>query len=241
MAVSLTPWRTDGGGRSHLTLAQVLELLAEPPLPFHFTAYDGSSAGPIDAAITLNLRSARGAAYLASAPGDLGMARAYVSGDLEIIGVHPGDPYPVLAMLNDELSWRRPDPLLTARVARALGVSRLVPPTPPPQEVLPDWRRTLEGLRHSRRRDAEAIHHHYDVSNRFYEYVLGPSMAYTCACYPGPDATLEQAQEYKHDLVARKLGLRSGMRPGTTASRPWVSRCRGSRPPGRRRRSSATG
>jgi cyclopropane-fatty-acyl-phospholipid synthase len=50
------------------------------------------------------------------------------------------------------------------------------------------------------------------VSNQFYEWVLGPSMAYTCACYPAPDSTLEEAQEYKFDLVARKLGLRSGMR-----------------------------
>jgi cyclopropane-fatty-acyl-phospholipid synthase len=66
--------------------------------------------------------------------------------------------------------------------------------------------------RHGRRRDADAIKHHYDVSNRFYELVLGPSMAYTCACYPSEDATLEQAQDYKHDLVARKLGLQPGMR-----------------------------
>ena len=61
-------------------------------------------------------------------------------------------------------------------------------------------------------RDAEAIHHHYDVSNRFYEMVLGPSMTYTCAVYPDADATLEEAQDYKYDLVARKLDLKPGMR-----------------------------
>jgi cyclopropane-fatty-acyl-phospholipid synthase len=66
--------------------------------------------------------------------------------------------------------------------------------------------------RHGKRRDAAAISHHYDVSNRFYEMVLGPSMAYTCACYPTEDASLEQAQDHKHDLVARKLGLQPGMR-----------------------------
>ena len=59
----------------------------------------------------------------------------------------------------------------------------------------------LRGQRHSRRRDAEAIAHHYDVSNRFYEMFLGPSMAYTCAVYPRPDATLEEAQHEKFDLV----------------------------------------
>src|SRR5207342_3479227 len=73
-------------------------------------------------------------------------------------------------------------------------------------------RRIARGLRHSRTRDAEAIHHHYDVSNAFYEYVLGPSMTYTCACYPHPDATLEEAQENKYRLVFEKLRLKSGDR-----------------------------
>jgi len=92
-----------------------------------------------------------------------------------------------------------------------MGILKLVPPEPPPQEALPRWRRTVEGLRHSRTRDAKAIGHHYDVSNSFYEKVLGPSMAYTCAVFPKPDASLEEAQEEKFDLVARKLGLGPGM------------------------------
>ncbi len=82
---------------------------------------------------------------------------------------------------------------------------------PPPQEVRVNSR-WLSGRRHSRQRDASAISHHYDVSNTFYEWVLGPSMAYTCACYPTQEATLEQAQAIKFDLVARKLALRPGMR-----------------------------
>ena len=61
-------------------------------------------------------------------------------------------------------------------------------------------------------RDAEVISRHYDVSNRFYELVLGPSMAYTCALYESPDATLEEAQAAKFDLVCRKLDLRPGQR-----------------------------
>jgi cyclopropane-fatty-acyl-phospholipid synthase len=210
MASTISTWRTAGGSPKPL-LAEVLELLTEGPVPFRFTAYDGSATGPADAPVALDLRTPRGAAYLATAPGSLGMARAYVAGDLAVRGVHPGDPYPLLRLLSD-LSWQRPDPRTLSRVARALGVSRLVPPTPPPQEALPDWRRTLEGLRHSQRRDADAIHHHYDVSNRFYELLLGPSMTYTCACYPDQDASLEQAQSHKYDLVARKLGLRPGMR-----------------------------
>jgi cyclopropane-fatty-acyl-phospholipid synthase len=91
-------------------------------------------------------------------------------------------------------------------------VELLKPPPPPPQEALPRWRRVAEGLRHSRTRDAEAIHHHYDVSNTFYEYVLGPSMTYTCACFPHEEATLEEAQENKYRLVFDKLRLKEGDR-----------------------------
>ena len=86
------------------------------------------------------------------------------------------------------------------------------PPELPAQETPPQWLRLVNGLRHTRTRDAEAIHHHYDVSNAFYELVLGPSMTYTCACYPTADATLEEAQAAKYDLVCRKLDLQPGMR-----------------------------
>ena len=211
MAITLGPWRSDGGS-SQLRLAEILEVLTDQPLPVRFTAYDGSATGPEDAEISLHLRTPRGATYLATAPGSLGMARAYVMGDLEASGAHPGDPYRLLTEVLGAVSWRRPDAATLARIARSLGVARLLPPPPPPQEAVPDWRRTLEGLRHSRRRDAEAIHHHYDVSNRFYELVLGPSMTYTCACYPKVESTLEEAQDHKYDLVAAKLGLQSGMR-----------------------------
>ena len=209
---TLRPGSTEQPGPTALRLSDVLDALVQGPPPFRFTAYDGSSTGPQDAPVGLHLANSRGVAYVATAPGSLGLARAYISGDLQVSGISPGDPYPLLRRLDDGLHWRRPDPRTIARIARSLGVSRLVPPAPPPQEALPDWRRAVEGLRHSRRRDAEAIHHHYDVSNTFYERLLGPSMAYTCACYPRADATLEEAQDYKHELVFRKLGLRPGQR-----------------------------
>src|SRR5688572_18304257 len=191
--------RTDGGpDPRQLRLADVLDLMLEEPPPFRVTAYDGSTTGPADTGITVHLATTRGAAFLATAPGSLGMARAYVSGDLEVTGVHPGDPYDLLRLLLNHVRWRRPDVATLARIGRALGVRRLVPPPPPTQEAVPDWRRALEGLRHSRRRDAEAIQHHYDVSNAFYEMLLGPSMTYTCACYPREDATLEEAQATKY-------------------------------------------
>lgn len=207
--------RTDDSARDpdrKLTLAEVLEIFAPGRMPLKFTAYDGSSAGPDDASLGLDLRTPRGTTYLATAPGDLGLARAYVSGDLEMLGVHPGDPYELLTGLVEKLDFKRPSARVLAQIVRSIGIEHLKPIPPPPQEALPRWRRMVEGLRHSKSRDAEAIHHHYDVSNTFYEWVLGPSMTYTCACYPHPDATLEEAQENKYRLVFEKLRLKPGDR-----------------------------
>ena len=195
-----------------LSLAQILEILLASQQPMRFTAYDGSAAGPEDAALGLDLVNPRGTTYLATAPGELGLVRAYVSGDLEFRGVHPGDPYELLAALNDRVEVTRPSVTVLADIVRSIGVEHLVPIAPPPQETPPPWRRAVQGLRHSRSRDAEAISHHYDVSNTFYEWVLGPSMTYTCACYPDAEATLEEAQENKYRLVFDKLRLQPGDR-----------------------------
>jgi cyclopropane-fatty-acyl-phospholipid synthase len=203
--------RAPGNGTQKLTMAQMIEAVSPGGLPVRFTAFDGSVAGPDDAPYGLHLKTPRGASYIATAPGDLGMARAYVAGDLDVVGVHPGDPYDVLRAMGD-IHFQLPPAKTLAAIARSLGVELLKPPPPPPQEALPRWRRVAEGLRHSRTRDAEAIHHHYDVSNEFYEHVLGPSMTYTCACYPTGDATLEEAQENKYRLVFDKLALKSGDR-----------------------------
>ena len=54
------------------------------------------------------------------------------------------------------------------------------------------------------------IHHHYDIGNEFYELWLGSTMAYTCAYYPTPEATLDEAQVAKMDHVCRKLLLKPG-------------------------------
>ncbi len=200
------------GGRSRVgavSLGDMFEGLFGADAPLRFSAYDGSTAGRVDAAIGLRVTNPRGISYLATAPGSLGMARAYLKGDLEIEGVHPGDPYELLRLIDDDLQAHRPPMAQAVTWARSLGVKTFVPPPVPEQEVVPRRRR---GIRHSRERDASSISHHYDVSNTFYEHVLGPSMTYTCACYPTDTSTLEEAQEHKFDLVARKLGLQPGMR-----------------------------
>jgi cyclopropane-fatty-acyl-phospholipid synthase len=197
---------------SVISIAEAVTSLLRDGVPVRFTAYDGSTAGPPDADIGLELLNERGLSYLLTAPGDLGMARAYVAGDLVLTGSHPGNPYDAMSLLMHHLKFRRPSPAEFLRLVAGLGLHHLRPPAPPPQEHLPRWRRVVEGLRHSRERDAEVIQHHYDVSNRFYEMVLGPSMTYTCAVFPNADASLEEAQTGKYDLVARKLDLQPGQR-----------------------------
>ncbi len=194
-----------------MTVAQLAETVTDGPLPFRLTAFDGSTAGPSDVP-GLHVRNRRALNYLLTAPGDLGLARAYVSGDMDLTGVHPADPYPLLRLMDDELRLRRPSAGEVIDVVRGVGLKTLIPQAPPPQEATPRWLRVAHGLGHSRRRDSSAIGRHYDVSNAFYESVLGPSMTYTCAVYPTADATLEQAQEAKHTLVLDKLGLQPGDR-----------------------------
>jgi cyclopropane-fatty-acyl-phospholipid synthase len=191
-----------------MALADVFQRVAGPDAPVEFLAYDGSKAGAEDSPVRITVRSPTAVSYLAQAPGGLGLARAYVSGHLDV----EGDMYAALARMihAQRMDLDFPERL---KLLRQLGGPRVLLPRvpPPPQEVRVN-RRWLSGRRHSKARDASAISHHYDVSNTFYEWVLGPSMAYTCACYPSEDASLEQAQANKFDLVARKLGLTPGMR-----------------------------
>ena len=191
-----------------MALAEVFERIAGPDAPVEFRAYDGSRAGAEGSPVRITVRSPVAVSYLAQAPGVLGLARAYVSGHIDL----DGDMYTALARMT---SIQRSDLSAAERLQllRQLGGPRvLLPRIPPPPQEVRTRRRPLMGRRHSKGRDASAISHHYDVSNTFYEWVLGPSMTYTCACYPSEDATLEEAQAYKHDLVARKLALRPGMR-----------------------------
>jgi cyclopropane-fatty-acyl-phospholipid synthase len=189
-----------------LGVAQALR--AALPEQVAVTAYDGSVAGPPDAEVTLHVRDPRALTHMVVAPGELGLARGYVSGMLDL---DAPDHHRALQVLSTgkhmaDLSWAQ-----RRAVLRTLGREALHLVEPPPQEV--GARRYIAGLRaHTRRRDALAVSHHYDVSNTFYSWVLGPSMAYTCAVYPTDGASLEQAQENKFDLVCRKLGLQPGMR-----------------------------
>jgi len=192
-----------------MPLADVFERVAGQRAGVEFVAYDGSRAGtPGSPAITVTVKSPVAVSYLAQAPGALGLARAFVSGHLDV----DGDMYTALSRLSTAQRMHMSVAERLSLLSDLGGPKLLLKHVAPPLQEVRVNRRWLSGRRHSRARDASAISHHYDVSNTFYEWVLGPSMAYTCACYPDAAATLEQAQAYKFDLVARKIALKPGMR-----------------------------
>jgi len=189
-----------------VTVARALEAVLGPDLPIAVRAYDGSRSGPADAPATLLVRSPAVFRRMVTAPGELGLGRAYVSGELDV----EGDLYAALSALRDRIpdvrtfgarQWAEVLPLAGSSVLRT---PRALPV--PPEEA------RLGGIRHSKQRDAAAIAHHYDVSNAFYRIVLGPSMTYSCAVWEREDVALEDAQAAKYELVGRKLGLERGMR-----------------------------
>ncbi len=76
------------------------------------------------------------------------------------------------------------------------------------RQLLVGWK--LRPSANSLRRSRHNISHHYDLGNDFYKLWLDEQMVYTCAYFPTPDATLEEAQAAKMDHVSRKVWLRPG-------------------------------
>ncbi len=175
-----------------------------PERPFAVEFWDGTrlpvtsgESGP-----TFYVRSPRAAARALLAPGQLGLGRAYVSGEIEVDDIDA-----VIELLD---SWEPPaldggdKARLLLGAVRAVGLAR--PPRRPAAELRPS------GHRHTKERDAEAVRHHYDVSNEFFSLFLDDSMTYSCAIFSRGAETLEAAQEEKLETVARKLALKEGER-----------------------------
>ncbi|WAU85456.1 class I SAM-dependent methyltransferase [Streptomyces sp. Qhu-G9] len=195
-----------------LRLKALTEQLLGAPLPVRIRAWDGSESGPPGSPV-LVVRNRRALRRLLWKPGELGLARAWVAGDLTV----DGDLYAVLEVVAGLVWERGEDTRSLGEALRDPGVRAAVrglvrmagsplPPAPPREEV-----RGRSHL-HTKRSDRRAISHHYDVGNDFYEIVLGPSMVYSCAYWESPDGTLEDAQRDKLGLIARKLDLKPGMR-----------------------------
>ncbi|SFK87194.1 SAM-dependent methyltransferase [Geodermatophilus ruber] len=191
--------------------AAVTEVLGVAQLPVRLRLWDGSEAGPPGAPV-IRVRSPRAVRRLMWAPGELGLGRAYVAGELDL----EDDVFATLAALTSSGRVGSAEPTtplgVRARLRLAATAARLgalgPDPAPPPEEV----RLRRFGRRHSRARDAAAISHHYDVGNDFYALVLGASLVYSCAVWDSPATGLDAAQEAKLDLVCRKLDLRPGAR-----------------------------
>jgi cyclopropane-fatty-acyl-phospholipid synthase len=154
---------------------------------------------------TLVLRSKRALAYMLRAPGELGLGRAWVAGELDL----EGDLERVIgwreSLRNMRLSLADRSRVIVGGL-RVAGLDILRHPPELQSEVQP------RGRLHSLARDRAAVRHHYDVSNGFYRMFLGPSMVYSCAYFDSPEDSLEVAQERKLDLICRKLRLRPGDR-----------------------------
>ncbi|MFP5389265.1 MAG: class I SAM-dependent methyltransferase, partial [Thermoleophilia bacterium] len=175
-----------------------------PDRPFAVEFWDGTRLPSTDGdGPTFRLRSPRAAAHVLRAPGQLGLGRAYVSGEIEV-----DDMDAVIALLD---SWDPPSLEGADKRALLLGAVRAAGITKPPPRPQAELRPS--GKRHSKERDARAVRHHYDVSNEFFELFLGPTMVYSCAIWrDGQMKTLEEAQEEKLDTVARKLQIKEGER-----------------------------
>ena len=189
-------------------IVSVLERVLGAPVSIRVRGWDGSEAGPADAP-TLVISSRRAIRRLLWQPNELGLARAYVAGELDV----EGDLYEALTAVAPLLDSGSRSKATLSPVDRgeliktAVRLGAVGPqPQPPPEEA------SLHGRRHSRSRDRAAIRHHYDVGNDFYRIVLGPSLVYSCAYWDSPDSTLESAQAAKLELICKKLGLRPGMR-----------------------------
>lgn len=173
-------------------------------MPVAVRFWDGSELGAADAPATVHVRTPRALRRILYAPGELGFARAYVVGEIDVEGdLEAG--LRLLMTANPDVKVEA-GPWARAVVAAARSGVLGRPLAVPREEV------KLGGILHSKVRDAAAIAHHYDVSNDFYEIALGPSMTYSCARFETLDRSLEDAQASKHEHVCRKLGLEPGMR-----------------------------
>lgn len=185
-------------------LADVVRNAAGIELPVRVRAWDGSEAGPVGGPVLVVTRR-RALRRLLWAPGEMGLARAYVTGDIDVDG-DLADGFRqawALAATRAPTDWR-------GRLTAAADAVRLGAVGPPPKPPVSEAK--LTGRLHTRLRDRAAIAHHYDLSNEFYELLLDEHMAYSSAYYTHSGQSLHDAQTAKLELVCQKLGLTKGQR-----------------------------
>jgi cyclopropane-fatty-acyl-phospholipid synthase len=174
-----------------------------PIRPFNVRFWDGGAvAATNDGAPTFFVTRPTALAHVLSAPGTLGLGRAYVDGSLAV------DDLDGALRVVDTFE---PPPLSVSDRARlALAAAAAALPGGLPRR--PGLELVLNGRLHSTERDAAAVRYHYDVGNEFFALFLDESMTYSCAIFSKGAQTLEEAQRTKLELVAGKLDLEPGMR-----------------------------
>jgi len=179
-------------------------------LPLRIRAWDGSEAGPASGPVVV-LRDRTALRRLLWKSGELGLAQAFIAGEIDL----EGNLVEALSRARSQIEHARAAGIHVQgrQVLRALMLAvRLAgfgprPPAPLGTAAVP-------GKRHSRERDRAVVAHHYDLSNEFYQLLLDPSMAYSCAYWTSdePGYTLADAQRDKLELICARLGLKPGMR-----------------------------
>jgi cyclopropane-fatty-acyl-phospholipid synthase len=166
----------------------------------HFSAFDGCSSGPSDAKARISIDHPRALVRIARAPRGLGLARAWVTGeisidgDLESLAGHESLLHESRLMASAVLTSLRAATALGYKEFRAAGATSI------------EYRGNRPG-RHSISQDLAETDFHYSLSVDFYRHLLGPSMTYSSAMFEDSTVTLEQAQQHKHVTVGRKLAL----------------------------------
>ncbi len=132
-----------------------------------------------------------------SSPSELALGEAYIYDDFDIEG-------------DIEATFDLADYLLGQErsLGESLDLSRRLAELPKEDHPRSSLRLIELGNRHSRERDRQAIHYHYDLPTEFYSLWLDPGMVYSCAYFSNPDEDLESAQIRKLDYICRKLRLR---------------------------------
>ena len=194
------------------TIRPLIHGLLGPDLPIRVTCWDGSSLGPSDAPAELRLVRRRALRRLLWAPNELGLARAYVSGDAEIRGdIMAGlealeavsDPDYGPTMHIDAVTKRN-----VAVAALRLGIIG-APPTPPPEEI------ALRGRRHSKAVTRRRSRTTTTSATTSTGSCWGESMTYSCAYF----------EQEPSDAVRAGRGAAGQVRPRRPQARPSRRGC----------------
>jgi cyclopropane-fatty-acyl-phospholipid synthase len=174
-----------------------------PDRPFTIEFWDGAMLPPTNGGgPTFRVASRRAVAHALRAPGQLGIGRAYVTGDIEVDDLD--------AAMQVVTNWQPPAVDRKEQAKLALAAVRaagpVLPPSPPAAELRP------KGRLHTLTRDARSVRHHYDLPPEFFKLLLGDTLTYSCAIFSRGAATLEEAQRTKLDMVCTKLDLKPGQR-----------------------------